>query len=88
MNTTINHGQNVNIYNNAIIPSKVWSQCHQNKLLTEYNKNNRKSNGLRCNCKSCQSIINKRYRENIKQINANKIVNENNVKICFKCKQS
>ena len=88
MNTTINNAQNVNIYNNATIPSKVCSQCHQNKLLTEYNKDKRKLDGLRCNCKSCQSIINKRYHDYNRQINTNRIVNENDVKICSKCNLS
>ena len=92
MNTTINNAQNVNIYNNATVPSKVCSQCHQNKLLTDYNKDKRKSDGLRCNCKSCQSNTNKLYRDknqNVnKQINSNKIYDENEVKICSKCKQS
>ena len=88
MNTTINNAQNVNIYNNATTPSKVCNQCHQNKLLTEYNKDKRKSDGFRCNCKSCQSIINKRYHDNNRQINTNKIVNEKDVKICCKCTES
>ena len=54
----------LNVYNNTSTPSKVCSQCDQNKLLTEYNKNKRKSDGLRCNCKSCQSNTNKHYQEN------------------------
>ena len=45
MNTTINNVQNVNIYNNTLHPSKVCSQCHQNKLLTNYNKEKRQSDG-------------------------------------------
>ena len=38
MSTTINSVQNINIYNNTLNPSKICSQCHQNKLLTDYNK--------------------------------------------------
>ena len=94
MNTTINYVQNFNVYNTATIPSTVCSQCHQNKLLTEYNKDKRKSDGLKCNCKSCQSNTSKLYCDNNKnnnfnkQINVTKIYNENDVKICSKCKQS
>ena len=77
----------LNVYNNTSL-SKVCSQCHQNKLLTEYNKDKRKSDGLQNDCKSCQSIKRKHYQDNNKQINANKIYNENDVKICSKCSQS
>ena len=38
MNTTIHTSQNVNIYNNKFIPSKVCINCNQIKSLTEYNK--------------------------------------------------
>ena len=88
MNTTINHVQNVNIYNNTLYPSNVCSKCHQNKPLTEYNKDKSKTDGLRFSCKQCQSIQAKHYRENNKQINANKIVNKNDIKICSKCNLS
>ena len=84
-----------NVYNNTFAVSKVCSQCHQNKFSTEYNKNKRKSDGFRCNCKLCQSNTNKLYRDkknnnkNVKkQINANRIYDENEVKTCSKCKQS
>ena len=38
-------------------------------------------------CKQCQSIVSKRYNDNNKQINANKVYNDNDVKICSNCKQ-
>ena len=94
LNVTALTNNNNNNNNNTSAPSKVCSQFHQNKLLTEYNKDKRKSDGLRCNCKSCQANTNKHYRENNnknnvnKQINANKIYDENEVKTCSKCKQS
>ena len=49
----------LNVHNNTSVPSTVYNQCNQNKPLTGYNKDKRKSDGLRCNCKSCQSITNK-----------------------------
>ena len=67
---------------------KICSKCQQSKLLTEFNKDNRKSDGLQCSCKSCKSIVAKHYHDNNRQINTNKIYNENDVKICSKCKQS
>ena len=90
--TTLNNNNN----NNTSFPLKVCSQCHQNKLLTDYNKDIKKSDNLICNCKSCQSIASKLYRDNNinnennvnKQINANKIYDENEIKICPKCKES
>ena len=96
MSITINNVETLNVTalnnNNTSALSKVCSQCHQNKPLTDYNKNKRTSDGLKCNCKSCQCITNKHYRENNnnvnKQINANRIYDENEVKICSKCKQS
>ena len=48
----------------------------------EYNKDNTKSSGLRASCKLCESINTTYYRDNNKQINANKIYNENDIKIC------
>ena len=90
MSTNINNvnTDTLNVYNNTSAPSKVCSQCHQNKLLTEYNKDKRKSDGLQNDCKSCQSIKRKHYQDNNKQINANRIYDEYDVKICSKCKQS
>ena len=98
MSITINNVETLNVTtlnnNNTSVPSKVSSQCHQNKPLTDYNKDIKKSDGLRCNCKSCLSNTNKLYWNNNKnnnvnkQINATKIYNENDVKICSKCKQS
>ena len=65
MSITINNVETLNVtaLNNYKTsgPSKVCSQCHQNKSLTEYNKDKRKSDGLKCNCKSCQSNTNKLY---------------------------
>ena len=87
MNTTINNVHTLNIYNNTSIPSKVFSQCHQNKALTEYNKDKTKSGGLESCCKSCRSIKSKHYRDKNRQINNNKLVNENDIKTCSKCKQ-
>ena len=86
-NSTVNI-DNVNAYNNTTpIQSKVCIKCNQIKPLTEYTKNKSTSDGLESYCKSCKSIINKQYRENNRQINANKIYNENDVKQCSKCKQ-
>ena len=86
MTTTINNAQNVNIYNNTFILSKVCIKCNQIKPLTDFNKDKSKSDGLHYICKSSQSIISKHYRDNYKQINANKIFNKNDVKVCWKCK--
>ena len=88
MTTTINNAQNVIIYNNTTIQSKVCIKCNQIKPLTEYRKNKLTSDGLQNDCKSCKLIIDKRYQDKNKQINANKIYNENDVKICSKCKLS
>ena len=88
MTTIINNAQNVNIYNNTTIPSKVCTKCNQIKPLTEYWKNKQKLDGLQSNCKLCKFIIGKRNRDKNKQINAIKIYNEYDVKICSKCKQS
>ena len=80
---------NLNIfYNDTRIPSKVCTKCKQIKSITEYSKNKRKSDGLESSCKSCQSIKLKHYQDNNKQINANKIYNKNDVKICSACNQS
>ena len=87
MNITINNLQTVSIYNNTSIPSKVCCQCHQNKALTEYNKDTTKLGGLKSCCKSCRSIKAKHYYDKNRKINTNKHFNENNVKICCKCKQ-
>ena len=87
MTTTINNAQNVNIYNNTIIPSKICIKCNQIKPLSEYGKHKLTSDGLQNNCKLCQSILSKHYWDNYKQINVNKIYNENDVKICSNCKQ-
>ena len=81
-NSTVNI-ENLNAYNNTTpIPSKVCTKCNQIKPLSKYRKNKLTSDGLQNNCKSCKFIIDKRYRDKNKQINANKIYNENDVKIC------
>ena len=80
MNTTINNVQTVNIHNNTSISSKVGSQCHQNKSLTEYNKDKTKLGGLESCCKSCRSIKTKHYYDKNRRINTNKLFNENTIK--------
>ena len=74
-------------YNNTPIPSKLCRKCNQIKSLTEYTKDKTKSDGLESNCKSCRSIKSKHYNDKNRQINANKIFNENDVKTCSKCKK-
>ena len=97
MSIIINNVETLNVTtlnNNTSAPSNVCSKCHHNKPLTDYNKDKRKSDNLRSNCKSCQSNTNKLYWDNNinnnvnKQINSTNIYNENDVKICAKCKQS
>ena len=88
MTTTNNNAQNVNIYNNTSFPWKVCTKCNQIKPLTEYRKNKLTLDGLQNDCKSCKFIIDKRYQDKNKQINDNTIYNENDVKICSKCKLS
>ena len=79
---------NLNIFNNDTpIQSKVCAKCKQIKSITEYSKNKRKLDGLESSFKSCQSIKRKHWHENNKQIIANKIYNENDVKTCSKCKK-
>ena len=86
-NSTVNI-DHVNAYNNTTpIQSKVCRKCNQIKPLTEYNKDKSKSDGLEYCCKSCRYISRIHNRNNYKQINANKIYNENDIKTCFKCKQ-
>ena len=46
---------NLIVYNNTTITSKVCSTCNQNKPLTEYQKNKSKSDGLRYSCKACKN---------------------------------
>ena len=80
---------NFNIFNNNTpISSKVCTKCKQIKLITEYSKNKRKSDGLESSCKSCQYIKGNHWHENNKQMNVNRIYNENDVKICSICNQS
>ena len=73
------------IYNESDV--KICSKCKESKSITEYHKNIRTLDGLRCICNSCESIEDKHTRYNNKQINANKVFNDNDVKICCKCKQ-
>ena len=90
MSTSINNYniENLNINNNTtFVPSKVFKKCNQNKQLTEYHKDKTISDGYRNVCKSCRVNLSKDYRDNNKQINANKIYIENYVKICSKCKK-
>ena len=90
MNTTNNtvNIDTLNAYNNTTpIPSKVCRKFNQIKPLTEYTKDKTKSDGLESCCKSCQSIKSKHYCDKNRQINANKILNKNDVKTCSKCKQ-
>ena len=80
-NSTVNI-DNVNVYNNTTsISSKVCRKCNQIKPLTEYSKNKTTSDKLHYSCKLCDSITNQHNRDNNRQINANKIYNENDVKI-------
>ena len=85
-NSTVNI-DNVNVYNNTLILSKVCIKCNQIKSLTEYYKDKRKSVGLESCCKSCEYIKSKHYRDKNRQNNTNKFYNENNIKTCSKCKQ-
>ena len=85
-NSTVNI-DNLNVYNNTTILSKVCKKCNQNKPLTEYGKDKTKSNGLQYICRSCKCIANKHYRNKNKQNNANKIYNDNDIKTCSHCKQ-
>ena len=79
---------NLNIFNNTTpIPSKVCKKCYHNKSLTEYHKDKSMSNGFRCVCKSCRVNVNKYYCQNNNQVNANKVFNEKDVKICSQCKK-
>ena len=60
MSITINNIETLNVTtlnnnNNTSVLSKVCNKCHQNKPLIDYNKDTRKSDCLKCNCKSCQS---------------------------------
>ena len=91
MNTgTINNVniENLNINNNTTpVPSKVCKKCYQNKPLTEFHKDKSISDGYRNVCKSCRLNVSKDYRDNNRQINANKIFNEKDVKPCPKCKK-
>ena len=73
------------IYNENDV--KTCYTCKQIKPLTEYQKNKTNSDRFRSSCKQCESILNKHYRDNNRQINANKIYNENDVKTCSICKQ-
>ena len=91
MNTNISNSniENLNVNNNTTpIISKMCTNCNQIKPLTEFNKNKLTSDGLQFSCKLCQSFKRKHFQDYNKQINANKIYNENDVKTCSKCKQS
>ena len=66
---------------------KICSKCKQSKLLTDYQKDITKLNKVQCICKLCQSIEDKHIRDNNRQINVNKVFNDNDIKTCSKCKQ-
>ena len=65
---------------------KICSKCKQSKQVTEYWHDKSNSDELRYICKSCKYINEQYYWDNNKQINADKIYNENNIKTCFKWK--
>ena len=81
-----NNNKQINVYkicnDNDV---KICFKCKQNKPITEYYKDMSKSDGLRYICKTCQSFTENRYLDNKRQINANKIYNDNEVKTCYKC---
>ena len=78
---------NLNVYNNTTILSKVCKKCNQNKPLTEYGKDKATSDRLQYMCRSCKCIANKHDRNKNKQNNANKIYYYDDVKTCYQCKQ-
>ena len=85
-NSTVNI-DNLNVYNNTTILSKVCKKCNRNIPLTEYGKDKTKSDGLQYIWSSCKCIANKHYRNKNKQNKANKIYYYNDVKTCYQCKQ-
>ena len=90
MNTNISNSniENLNVNNNTKpVPSKVCKKCYNNKPLTEYHKDKSISDGYRNACKFFRVNVNKDYRDNNRKINANKIYNEKDVKLCPKCKK-
>ena len=62
-NNITNSSVNINIYDNTNLPTKQCTICHQSKLLTEYTKCTRSSDGLYYQCKGCVSYITKKFRE-------------------------
>ena len=54
---------NINISDNASLPTKICFTSHQIKLLTEYTNNKNSSDGLLYECKSCAYYTNKKYRK-------------------------
>lgn len=52
---------------------KVCTECHQQKLLSEFYKNKQHKDGLRSRCKTCETLRHKKYvkshREKINKIN-------------------
>ena len=42
---------------------KTCSQCKDTKLSSEFNKDRSRKDGLRGYCKSCQNIMNRKYRQ-------------------------
>ena len=93
-NNNNNNNKQINV-NNQINANRIYdenevkicSQYKQSKPITEYNKDRTKSSGLRNICKSCESIAKLYYRDNNRQINANRIFTENDVITFSTCKQ-
>ena len=65
-NNITNSSVNINICDNTNLPTKQCTICHQSKLLTEYTKCTRSSDGLYHQCKSCAYYTNNKYREKYK----------------------
>ena len=78
---------NLNVYNNTLILFKICRKWNRIKLIIEYIKNKSTSDKLQYSCKLSESITKQHNRDNNRQINANKIYNENNVNTCSICKQ-
>ena len=59
---------------------KVCSKCKVEKELTEFSKNSRSKDGLRCNCKECNAVYKKLYHQKNrdKLVEYSKEYNKNN----------
>ena len=69
MNNITNSSVNINNFDKTYLQTKQCTLCHQSKLLSEYTKCTRLSDGLYYQCKSCVSYQKKKYHEE----NKNKI---------------